>query len=256
MSQKYKLLIAYDGTKYSGWQVQSNSSSIQSLIQTALSCALRKKTDVTGSGRTDRGVHALEQCAHFTFGEELDLPKLLHSLNGLLPSDIRVLSLSVVPPTFHARYSATGKIYRYHLHTGKVQSPFKRLYSYHLPYPINLELLTQAAKFFLGERDFTSFSHEAHRGSAARGGVRHLRRLEIIAKEGELILEFEANGFLYKMVRNIVGTLLDVARGKLPIESIPAILAAKDRKKASATAPPHGLFLVKVIYPLNELGIF
>ncbi|NGX27510.1 MAG: tRNA pseudouridine synthase A [Chlamydiae bacterium] len=126
--------------------------------------------------------------------------------------------------------------------------PFKRLYSYHLPYPIDLEILKQAKNHFIGEHDFTSFSNEAHRGSAARGATRNLKRLDLTTQDNEIILEFEANGFLYKMVRNVVGTLLDVARGKLFIDSIPEIFATKDRCKAAATAPAHGLFLVKVIY--------
>lgn len=174
--------------------------------------------------------------------------KVHHSLNGLLPIDIRILSLAKASEDFHARYSALGKVYRYHLHIGKVVSPFKRLYSYHLAYPIDLDLLYLAAAHFIGEKDFTSFSNDAHLGSAARSAIRTINRLDITVENDEVILEFEGNGFLYKMVRNIVGTLLDVARGKIPPENLPEIFAAKDRKKAGACAPPHGLFLVKVIY--------
>lgn len=245
---KYKLLIAYDGTRFSGWQIQKNATSIQTLIETAVATATGIKTKVIGSGRTDRGVHALEQCAHFCLAKKIAIEKLHHSLNGLLPLDIRVLSLSIADPEFHARFSAQGKIYRYFLHTGKVLNPFKRLYSYHLPYPIDANLLQAGRKFFIGEKDFTSFSHEAHRGSAARSAVRHLKRLDIDIQGEEIILEFETNGFLYKMVRNITGTLLDVARGKIPIDAIPEIFSAKDRRAAGTTAPSHGLFLVKVIY--------
>jgi tRNA pseudouridine38-40 synthase len=245
---KYKLFTAYDGTHYSGWQVQQNSTSIQMLIQNALSTALRKPTGVTGSGRTDSGVHALEQCAHFTFDGMLDLYKLRHSLNGLLPLDIRINSIEKASQDFHARYSAKSKIYRYHIHVAKVINPFKRLYSLHIPYPIDLDLLKKASILFLGEHDFTSFSNEAHQGSAARGAVRILNRLDLLHEDDEVILEFEANGFLYKMVRNIIGTLLNVAKGKLDLDVIPEIFAAKDRRKAPATAPAHGLFLVKVLY--------
>lgn len=247
---KSMLTIAYDGTKYGGWQVQPNATSIQSLVQTAVSTALRKKTDVTGSGRTDSGVHALGQVAHFTHDEEIDLDKLRYSFNGLLPLDIRILSLEKVPSDFHARYSALGKVYRYHLDIGKVLNPFKRLYSYHVPYPIDLDLLCQAAKYFIGEKDFTSFSNEAHRKSAAHSAIRHMKRIDITTEDNEVIVEFEANGFLYRMARNIMGMLLDIARGKMPLDALPEIFAAKDRKKAGTCAPPHGLFLVRVLYPI------
>jgi len=245
---KYKLLITYDGTRYCGWQVQPNATSIQTLIQDALSTALRTKIGAAGSGRTDAGVHASGQCAHFTYEGSIELEKLHHSLNGLLPPDIRILSLEKTDDDFHARYSAKSKVYRYHLNTSKVESPFTRLYAYHLPYPIDLNLLETAAHHFRGERDFASFSNEAHRGSAAHNSIRNLHRLEIHKTKNGLILEFEANGFLYKMVRNITGTMLDVARGKLPLDSIPNIFEAKDRRQAGQAAPPHGLFLERVIY--------
>jgi len=248
MSSIYKLLIAYDGTNYCGWQVQPNGTSIQTLVQQALCTALRHPAKVIGSGRTDAGVHALEQAAHFVYDGVIDLEKLLYSLNGLLPVDIRVLSVLIAPADFHARYSAKGKIYRYHLHTGRVLNPFKRLYSTHLHYPIDRQLLKNAAKLFVGEHDFTSFSNEAHRGSASRDAVRTISRVDIIENGDELIFEFEGDGFLYKMVRNIMGTILDVARGKLEIEQIALIFEAKDRRKAAPCAPPEGLFLVKVIY--------
>lgn len=252
---KYKLLLSYDGTRYSGWQIQDNAQSIQTHVQTALTTALRQNIPIVGSGRTDSGVHALEQVAHFVYEKKLDLKKLLHSLNGLLPLDIRVHGLVPAPVDFHARYSAKSKIYRYHLHLKPVANPFTRLYSYHIPYPLDLPLMKKAASFFIGPHNFTSFSNEAHLGSAARDPVRNLYRLEIIETEQGLFFELEADGFLYKMVRNIVGTLLEVARGKLPLEKIPEIFEALDRRAAPATAPPHGLFLIKVLYPLKDEGI-
>lgn len=247
-SSKYKLLLSYDGTHYSGWQIQDNAQSIQTCVQTALATALGQNIPIVGSGRTDSGVHALEQVAHFVCEKEFPLQKLLFSLNGLLPPDIRVHALTPVPLDFHARYSATSKIYRYYLHLQPVASPFTRLYSYHIPYPLDLPLMKKSAHFFIGKQNFTSFSNEAHLGSASRDPIRHLKRLEIMETEQGLFFELEADGFLYKMVRNIVGTLLEVARGKLPIEKIPQIFAALDRRAAPSTAPPHGLFLVKVLY--------
>lgn len=246
---KYKLSLSYDGTQYSGWQVQENAISIQTLVQNALSTILRHPVHITGSGRTDAGVHAIAQIAHFTTDVSIDRHRLLVSLNGLLPLDIRAFELTEAPDSFHARYSALRKIYRYHLHLSPIRNPFNQLYTVHIPYQLDLTLLRAAAKAFIGEHDFTSFSNEAHRGSAARDPVRTLFRLDVGEEEGGIFLEFEADGFLYKMVRNITGMLIDVARGKRPLSDIEAVFAAKDRTRASPAAPAHGLFLVEVIYP-------
>lgn len=245
---KYKLIISYDGANYSGWQMQRNASSIQQIVQSALSTILRHPLSVIGSGRTDAGVHALAQVAHFTTDVSFNQEKLLSSLNGLLPPTIRALHMESISSNFHARYSAIGKIYRYCLHLSPIYNPFTRAYRLCVFYPIHMELLQAAAQKFLGTRDFTSFSNESHRGSAAKNPIRTLKRLEVVKKGPEVFLEFEGNGFLYKMVRNIVGTLLDVARGKRPLGSIEEIFAARDRRLASATSPPHALFLVKVLY--------
>lgn len=245
----YKLIISYDGTRYSGWQVQPNGISIQEVLQEKMSIILREKAHVTGSGRTDAGVHALGQTAHFKTKIRIDPYRFLHSLNALLPADIRVHSVEEVSPGFHPRYDAKGKIYSYHLNLNRTVSPFRRLYTLHVHDKIDVDLLKQAAQCFIGTHDFTSFANEAHKGSAAEDAVRTIHRLDVIFEdEGYLRLEFEGNGFLYKMVRNIVGALLDVARGKIPLDKLPQILLAKDRKLAGQTAPAHGLFLVKVIY--------
>ncbi len=245
---KYKLTLAYDGTLYGGWQVQSNAISIQSLVEKALSTALRTPTSVTASGRTDAGVHARGQIAHFTAHHPLDLFRLLHSLNGLLPPDIRAVHLEEAPLEFHARYSALSKEYHYHLHLDPVMDPFKRLYSTHIHTPLNLTLIQEASQLLLGTHDFTTFANEASAGSAAKNPIRTLSRLDLLQEPGGIRLEFEGNGFLYKMVRNITGTLLDIGRGKLTAQAIPSLLEAKNRKIAPAAAPPQGLFLVKVNY--------
>lgn len=240
--------IAYEGTDYGGWQIQKNASSIQQEIETALSTLLRLTTSIVGSGRTDAGVHAREQVAHFDSLEPLDLHRITYSLNALLPPAIRILKIEGVGPDFHARYSALRKIYHYHLHLHPVTNPFQRAYAYHIPYPLNLERLKEAAAYFLGTHDFTAFSNEAHKGACAKGAVRTLYRLDLVPEEEGIRLEFEGSGFLYKMVRNIVGTLLDVARGKIDAEEIPHIFRSRSRKEAAAAAPAHGLFLMKVIY--------
>lgn len=248
--KKYKLILAYDGTHYGGWQIQPNCTSIQALVQNALKTVLRTPVTVIGSGRTDAGVHALAQTAHFCCDLPLNLSKLQTSLNGILPSDIRIRSVEDVPFQFHARYSATSKIYRYHLHLEKAVNPFKRLYSVHIPYPIDRSLLKEAASYFIGTHDFTSFSNQGDRGAAGRDPVRTITRLDVIEEDGGIYLEFEGDGFLYKMVRNITGTLLDVCKGKIDLSALPKIFEAKAREQAASAAPAHGLFLVSVHYNL------
>jgi tRNA pseudouridine38-40 synthase len=246
---KYKLILAYDGTEYGGWQIQKNAISIQALVQEALSTVLRTPIQVTAAGRTDAGVHARGQVAHFTSALPLNVARLQNSLNGLLPHDIRMLYTEKVPSTFHARYSVMTKEYHYHLHLDRVMDPFKRLYSTHILTPLNTTLMQEAAELFIGTHDFTTFANEAAEGSAAKNPIRTLKRLDLIQEKGGIRLEFEGDGFLYKMVRNLTGTLLDVGRSKITPEAIPLLLQAKDRRLASAAAPPHGLFLIKVVYP-------
>lgn len=251
--KNYRMIIAYDGTAYQGWQIQTNGSSIQDLLQKALCVLLRQETSVTGSGRTDAGVHARGQVAHFKYqmkseAQELDLYRLLASINGLLPYDIRVKKIEEAPANFHSRYSAVSKIYHYHLILGPTADPFHRLYSWHVRWKIDRDTLLKAKELLIGTHDFTSFANEAHRGAAAKDAVRTLMRLDIIEQEHGLRFEFEANGFLYKMVRNIVGTLIEVSSGRIPLEAIPKILEAKNRDIAPAAAPSSGLFLMEVKY--------
>lgn len=248
LPRNYKMTIAYDGTAYCGWQIQSNSITIQEIIQEIVSKISQKKILLIGSGRTDAGVHALGQVAHFRCLHIKDLARFQKSMNSLLPKDIRILHVEEIQDHFHAQYSAIGKIYHYHLHLDPALNPFNQTYSLHVKEKINLGLLQESALIFLGTHDFTSFANEAHQGSASRDPVRTLKRLDIIEQSGKIRLEFEGDGFLYKMVRNIVGTLLGVATGKYSKEELSFILAACDRRRAGQTAPPHGLFLMKVLY--------
>lgn len=244
----YKITIAYDGTHYSGWQIQPNGISIQQKLQEALKIFFRHDTYVIGSGRTDAGAHALGQVAHFKTPHLIEFRRCIHSLNGILPFDIRVKSIEAVSSNFHARYSATGKIYYYFLHLDPIQSPFNRLYSLHIFEKIDVDLLKEGAQQLIGEHDFAAFANEAHSGVAAHDSIRNLKRLDIIPIDEGLRLEFEADGFLYKMVRNITGTLLEVAHGQRLVSSIPHTLASRDRRNAGKAAPAHALFLAKVIY--------
>jgi len=225
---KLRLLIAYDGTCYSGWQVQPNGLSVQEVLQRELG------TSVTGAGRTDAGVHALGQVAH------VDLPELPAYE---LPPDIQILSWEPAPDTFHARYSATGKIYHYHL--ALELDPKRRNYVWHQP-QLDQQLLAEAAQMCVGTEDFSSFVNV---GGAGGNPVRTLRRLDIVPEPGGLRLEFEADGFLYKMVRNLTGTLVEIATHRRPLEDLPKIFAARDRRAAGQVAPPQGLCLYAVQYP-------
>ena len=244
----YKLTLSYDGTHYSGWQVQPNNQTIQETIQKALFVILRKTTNLTGSGRTDAGVHAIGQVAHFSSDESLDHYSFLYRLNGVLPKDIRALKLDEVDETFHARYSAKGKIYQYHISLGNAQNPCKRNYAHHITKPLSLELIKDAAKVFIGTHDFTSFANEANKGCASRKPVKTLKRIDIYPHGNELYFELESDGFLYKMVRNIAGALIEVGLNKISSDDIKNILIAKDRRKAPKTAPALGLFLKEVLY--------
>lgn len=244
----YKMKIAYDGTPFSGWQVQKNARSIQELIEKAVRIAVKEEVSVIGSGRTDAGVHAMAQVAHFNTLNPIKSENVCFSLNGMLPKEIRILSLEETYLGFHAQLSAKSKTYHYHVSLKKTLLPFKRFYSHHIPQTFDLNAVRQAIPFFLGTHDYTSFANEAHSGSAAKDPVRTLSRLDLIENDGELRLEFEADGFLYKMVRNIAGTLFEIGVGKKTAQQVPEILAAKDRRKAGQAAPAQGLFLVDVHY--------
>lgn len=217
------------------------------MLQNTLKQVLQHDVWVTGSGRTDAGVHALGQVAHFESEKEIDTHKLLGSLYNLLPKDIRIRILETAPEGFHARYSARKKIYHYHLTVGE-RNPFRRRYSTHYPYLLDGDAMRQAASLFVGRHDFTTFANQASAGSAARNAVRTLYRLDMVEEEGGYRFEFEGEGFLYKMVRNIMGTLIEVGSGKRSVEEIPSLFEARDRRKAGKTAPPQGLFLIRVDY--------
>lgn len=246
--RKYRLKIAYDGTKYSGWQIQPNSLSIQEEIQNALSTSLRKPTKILGSGRTDQGVHAKEQVAHFEVDEKIDQRRLILSLNGILPLDIRIKEIQEVDLDFHSRYSAKSKIYHYHFWTEDVLDPMHYPYRLHMRKPFDKKRVQKALPYFTGQRDFTSFANLRQPNQILKNPIRNLMRLDAIEQEGGFRLEFEGDGFLYKMVRNIVGVLIEVGQNRRELETIPKLFEAKDRKVIGMPAPPHGLFLQKVVY--------
>ena len=251
MDQKYLIKISYDGTRYCGWQVQPNGVSIQGSVETALQTLLKTPIRVIGAGRTDAGVHAKGQVAHFSCSQVIAGDQLLNALNGLLPYDIRIKALLPTSEDFHAQYAALSKEYHYHLWVEKTIDPFFRLYRHHFfRQNFSISQLKEAAALFVGTHDFATF---ANMGGNVCSTTRRLSRLDITEQEGGFRLEFEGDGFLYKMVRNIVGTLLDTAIGKLK-SPIQKLFAAKDRRWAGPAAPPRGLFLMKINYPAKFLN--
>ncbi len=240
---KYKLQLSYDGTNYGGWAKQLNNISIQEIVQNGLKTILGTETPIIGSGRTDAGVHAKAQVAHFSHPKLLDLSATYYSLNEILPSDIRIQEILPTDETFHARFSVKKKVYHYHLTT--VQDPFNYRYSNYIRHPLDLELLKLALPLLEGIHDFSAFTAS---GCDSKNPVKTLYRIELAPQKGGFRLEFEGNGFLYKMVRNITGTFLEIGAHQRPLEDLLKILDSKDRKRAGKTAPPHALFLYSVEY--------
>ena len=241
----FKLTLEYDGTNYHGWQVQPNVPTIQRALEAAIKQVAQHEVNVIGAGRTDAGVHALAQVAHFSTTARLTAEEWLRALNGLLPPDVAVLAVEEVSETFHARYSAKSKLYRYHLLTRPHRSALSRSKVLHYPYPLDLTAMQEASRALIGTHDFSSFQGSP---TDTENPICTISRLEIERFGDEIRFEVEANRFLKQMVRAIVGTLLEVGRGKLRAGDVAGILAAKDRTKAGPTAPAHGLFLVRVDY--------
>jgi tRNA pseudouridine38-40 synthase len=244
--QNYKLIIEYDGTDYHGWQVQAGDVTIQAVLQKALSVMTKEPIILHGSGRTDARVHALGQTASFKTSAKIPVAAYVAGLNSLLPDDIVIRSCEPVDETFHARFSARRKTYRYNILNRPLPSAINRRFSWHIRKQLDLPAMRRAAACILGKHDFKSFEGA---GSPRAHTVRTVMAADVYKKEdGLVVFEITADGFLRYMVRNLVGTLVDVGLGKTTVEGFKVILASKNRNAAGATAPPHGLFLVEVCY--------
>jgi tRNA pseudouridine38-40 synthase len=245
----FKLTLAYDGTAYGGWQVQPNARTIQAELEAAFATIVGAPVRTVASGRTDAGVHALGQVVSVDCATRLDPETLCRALNANLPRDIAVLALRVAPPGFHAIRDAVRKRYRYVIQDGPPRDVFLRAYAWQWPQPLDVPAMQRAAQQLVGTHDFASFETS---GSERVTSVRTITDLPVQRRAGairdQVLIEVEADGFLYNMVRNIVGTLVEVGRGKQPPDWVTEVLAAKDRKQAGMTAPPQGLFLVRVHY--------
>ena len=247
MPRRLKMIIAYDGRGFAGWQSQSHRNTIQDHLERALERISGEAVRVHGAGRTDAGVHALAQCAHIDLADSrLSAARWTGALNARLPPTIRVLRCRYVSKDFHARLSAKGKIYRYRIWSAPVLPPFEHASAWHIARPLNLEVLRTAAKSFVGTHDFASFA--ANRGKRETSTIRTIYSVHVRQSGSCLTIEFDGDGFLYKMVRLIVGSLVKCALGKLPTQDLTDRLASAHVGSARFAAPPEGLFLVRVRY--------
>jgi tRNA pseudouridine38-40 synthase len=262
----FKVILAYDGTDFVGWQRQAAGVSIQGLLEDALRDLDEREVTATGAGRTDAGVHALGQVAAFTIERSLTADTIVRALNARLPDAVRVLAAEEAAASFHPRFDARAKSYRYRIYHSDVLSPFERRYAWHVPRPLDLAAMSAAAKSLEGVHDFAAFQSV---GSDPKTTVRDvtsslvLRRaqdercefpLMVSLSNHERLITYEisGSGFLRHMVRAIVGSLVEVGRGRRPVEWIAAVMASRDRGQAGPTAPPEGLFLVSVTYGVVE----
>jgi tRNA pseudouridine38-40 synthase len=240
-----KLTLAYDGTRFVGWQRQADGESIQGLVEEALARFEGAPVTVHGAGRTDAGVHARGQVASASVTFTHPTETIVRALNAQLPEDIRILEVVDAAPGFHARFSAQSKSYRYQIRTGTVGDPFTREFVWQLPEPLDVGAMTDAAAALVGTRDFAAFQSA---GTEVASTLRTIFRSEFRKSDDMLVYEVTADGFLRHMVRAIVGTLVEIGRGWRSAESMAQLIEHGTRAQAGATAPPHGLFLVRVDY--------
>ncbi|WP_019244407.1 MULTISPECIES: tRNA pseudouridine(38-40) synthase TruA [Bacillus] len=243
--QRVKCIVSYDGTLFSGYQVQVDKRTVQREIEKVLATMHKRDVKVTASGRTDAGVHAYGQVIHFDTSLTMPPENWVKALNTMLPDDIAIVSAEYVSSSFHARYGAKGKEYRYVIDLSPIRDPLKRNYTFHYPYPIDKERIEEAIPYLLGTHDFTSFSSAR---TDVVDKVRTIYRIDCKQEGTELTLCFSGNGFLYNMVRILTGTLIEIGAGRREPEDMKEIIASHNRAAAGKTAPPQGLYLWEVYY--------
>jgi tRNA pseudouridine38-40 synthase len=244
-ANNYKIIVHFDGTDYSGWQYQAPPErTIQGELIRALKIIAKKRVVVTGSSRTDAGVHSTGLTANFHLRVKIAAESLQRALNSLLPEDIRVMNCEIVDKSFNARFGAKSKTYIYRIFFGQLCPPFVYRYLAHIPFPLNLRKMRKAVAYFIGEKNFSSFTSD----EPQKKRLREISAFTMQVKGEEITFTISGKSFLRYMVRNIIGTVIDVGRGKIDFKDIPGIFAAKDRRKAGQTAPARGLTLAKVDY--------
>jgi tRNA pseudouridine38-40 synthase len=240
-----KIVVEYDGTDFHGFQRQSGDRTVQEELETAASQVLKEPTMILGAGRTDAGVHAREQVCVFCTTNRIPIDRVPLALNSVLPKDVGVKSAQEVSAEFHPRYDAVSRVYRYTIDNRRIPSVLLRRFAHHVRERLDVKAMQQAANVLVGTHDFSSFQAS---GSEMGGAVRNMHAIRVRREGGIVTITLEANAFLYRMVRNVVGTLIPVGRGDITPEDVKRILDARDRAQAGPTAPPHGLCLVKVKY--------
>ncbi len=243
--KNYLLEISYNGSSYHGWQVQANAVTVQEKLQDAIECVFGKREDIKGCSRTDSGVHARMFCCNFRTEKEIPPSKIPSALNTYLPFDISVKSCKEVSPDFHARYDCKGKEYVYQIWNAQERNPFLNKLCYHYKYNIDAEQLNEEARSFVGVHDFSAFCAA---GSSVEDMTREIYSCRVERQGDSVLFYVSGNGFLYNMVRIMVGTLLDVSSGKIEKGKIEEIIKSGNREKAGFTAPPEGLYLNEVYY--------
>lgn len=246
------ITLQYDGSRYHGWQVQKNAVSVQSVFQRQLEALLGGTHDIKGCSRTDTGVHAQEYCVSVKTNSSIPAQRIPAALNNLLPKDISVTACREVPLDFHARYSCVGKEYRYLIWNAPSRNPFWENRAFHYRYRLDENQLNQAALYYVGKQDFSAFCSTK---SDQDDTVRQVTAASVIRSGDLIVFQTRADGFLYNMVRIMVGTLLRVAEGRFAVSDIPAILSSGDRRRAGPTAPPQGLYLTHVFYDPSDLHL-
>lgn len=246
MRMNYKMILQYDGTRYNGWQRQkATDNTIQGKLEMILAKMAGQPVEIHGAGRTDAGVHAKGQVANFSLDTDRKPEEILHYINDYLPDDIGILYLSVVPPRFHSRLNATGKIYQYRIGKNRAQNVFDRKYMYIHPAPLDIAAMKAASQHLLGKHDFKAFCGNAR---MKKSTVRTIYSIDVEEGESEIRITYYGNGFLQYMIRILTGTLLEVGEGKRSPESIQELFDNLDRSLAGATAPACGLTLLEVKY--------
>jgi len=245
-TKNIKMVLRYDGTRFHGWQSQAEGSTIQDILEEKIRIILEEPVRVIGAGRTDAGVHALHQVCHFHARSNLHPESLRKGLNSLLPPDILISRAEYAPPDFHSRYSTTSKVYEYRIHNRPERDPFARFYTWHIPHALDVSEMSRCLPMLIGRQDFSSFMSS---GSSVRSPVRRMIKAEMNSPaEGFLNFEFQADGFLRHMVRNIMGTVVEVGKGRRNSGRFYEILQARDRRLAGPKAPAQGLFLKMIYY--------
>lgn len=245
-----KLIIEYDGASYHGWQKQPRFPTIQKTLEDSLFSLFEERIETTAAGRTDAGVHAKGQVVSFLTHTSISSTSIQSALNSYLPKDIRVKNIWQVDMDFHAQKSALGRVYRYLIYNRDFLSPFHRNFAWWIPFNLERDLMKEASKFLVGEHDFSSFQSQ---GSPTSSTLREVKKLSIFKTGKFIVIHIKANSFLYKMVRNIVGTLVEVGRKKIEPHKMKQILEARDRRMAGPTAPPQGLCLTRVEYGRHQV---